>query len=190
MTHDKELFKKLNFTEIRKVRIVNGMHLAVKEKGTIAISSYSGTKLIHDVLFVPKLDQNLLSVGQLIEKGFKLSFEDKHCLIKNGANKEMFKVKMKGRSFSLNPMEEEQVANPVVAMVTEIWHKCLGHYHYNGLLQIHRLNMVKNLPDLQEHSQNCQVCQYGKLTRKLFPKVAWRASRKLQLIHTDRHIRA
>ena len=67
MTHDKELFKELRSTEISKVRISNGQHITVKKKGTIAIASCSGTKLIYDVLYVLEIDQNLLSVGQLLK---------------------------------------------------------------------------------------------------------------------------
>ena len=68
-------------TTIIKVRIGNGDHLPVRGNGTIAILSNSGTKTISDVLYVPDIDQNLLSVGQLIGKGYKLNFEDNHCLI-------------------------------------------------------------------------------------------------------------
>lgn len=185
MTHDRELFKELRTTEIKRVRIGNGEHLDVKGKGNVAISSYEGTKIIADVLFVPKIDQNLLSVGQLLEKGYKVLFENKQCLIQDVDGRDMFKVKMKGKSFALNPMEEEHMAFQSKESVTEIWHKRLGHLHYRGLLQMQKLNMVKDLPNLQEHSQNCQTCQYGKITRKPFPKIAWRASKKLQLVHTD-----
>jgi len=52
-----------------------------REKGTISITTNSGTKSISDVFYVPNIDQNLLSVGQLIEKGFKDTFEDHCCLI-------------------------------------------------------------------------------------------------------------
>jgi len=38
---------------------------------------------------------------------------------------------------------------------------------------------------LEDKILNCKVCQFGKQNRKPFPKTAWRASRKLQLIHTD-----
>ncbi|KAA3467522.1 Retrovirus-related Pol polyprotein from transposon TNT 1-94 [Gossypium australe] len=41
------------------------------EKDTIAITSCSRTKFVTDVLCVPDIDQNLPSVGQLVEKGFK-----------------------------------------------------------------------------------------------------------------------
>ena len=43
----------------------------------------SGNKMISNVLFVLEVDQNLLSVGQVLEKGFKLLFEDNMCLIKD-----------------------------------------------------------------------------------------------------------
>ena len=130
MTNNKELFRDLRQTNITKVRIGNGDYISVKGKGTIEIASCSGIKLIPDVLFVPEIDQNLLSVGQLIEKGFKVAFEEKYCLIKDAAGQDIFKVKMKGKSFTLNPLEEKQAAFPLKENITEIWHKRLEHYHH------------------------------------------------------------
>lgn len=62
-------------------------------------------------------------MGQLIEKGFKVTFEDKYCLIKDAADQDIFKVKMKGKSFSLHPLKEEQSAFLLKEDVTQIWHK-------------------------------------------------------------------
>lgn len=81
MIHDKTLFKDLKPTKVSKVRIGNGNYIAAKGKSTILISTTSGIKTISDVLYVPDIDQNFLSVGQLIEKGFKVSFKDQHCAI-------------------------------------------------------------------------------------------------------------
>ena len=72
MTYDKELFEELKNTEVKRVRIGNGELLEVKGKDAVAIASYKCTKFISDVLFVPKIDQNLLSVGQLLDKGYKV----------------------------------------------------------------------------------------------------------------------
>ena len=63
MTYDKTLFKDLKSTNVSKLRIGNGGYIFVKGKGTIAISTCSGTKLISGVLYVPDIDKNLLSVG-------------------------------------------------------------------------------------------------------------------------------
>ena len=108
MTYDQGLFKELEKTIVSKVRIGNGEYISVRGKGTVAIESLSSLKLILDVLFVPNIDQNLLSVGQLLEKGFKVLFEDKFCMIKDANGKNVFKIKMRGKSFALNLLEEEQ----------------------------------------------------------------------------------
>ena len=50
----------------------NGHYLPSKGKVTVAIESYSGTKLISDVLYVLELDQYMLSVGQILENGLSL----------------------------------------------------------------------------------------------------------------------
>jgi len=83
MTYDQELFKKLDKTAISKVRIGNKAYLAVKGKGTMAIKGTTSLKLISNVLYVPEINQNLLSIGQLLEKRYKVLFEDNFCLITN-----------------------------------------------------------------------------------------------------------
>ena len=86
------------------------MHIAVKGKGTITIPTCQGTKLIIDVLYVPDIDHNLLSVGQLVEKVYKVLFNNSYCLIKNANGNDLFRIEMKEKSFILNPLEEEQIA--------------------------------------------------------------------------------
>lgn len=68
MTSNLELFKELEDVGGMKVKIGNGDYMEVKGRGTIALETSSGTKMISNVLFVPEVDQNLLSVGQLLEK--------------------------------------------------------------------------------------------------------------------------
>ena len=108
---NKDLFRELSNANSTKVWVGNGNYIVVKGKGTIAISTYSCTNLISDVLYVPEIDQNLFSVGQLIEKVYKVLFENESCLIKDSDDKDIFKVKMKGKSFALNPLEEDCFSN-------------------------------------------------------------------------------
>ncbi|KAF3637775.1 putative beta-(1,2)-xylosyltransferase-like [Capsicum annuum] len=108
MTCDKDNFKDLRPTKVTKFIIVHGGYIPAKGMGTITIETQSGTKTISDVLYVPDFDQNLLTGGQLLEKGFKLYFKDNHCLIKEASGQDPFKIKMRGRSFSVNPLEEER----------------------------------------------------------------------------------
>ena len=138
------------------MRIGNGEHLTIK--GTIAITSYKDTKTIIDVLFVQEIDQNLLSIGQLLEKGYKVMFENKHYLIKDVDGKDLFKVEMKGTSFALNPMEEEHIAFKSKENATEIWHKRLGYFHLLGLLK----KLGEGLSDLDDDLTYYRACKFGK----------------------------
>jgi len=107
MTYDKSAFKDLKPIDVLNIKIGNGDYIQAKGKGTILIATISGAKLISDVLYVPEIDQNLLSVGQLLEKGFKLSFAYQHCLIYDIADQKVLRVKMRGKSFSFDPIEEK-----------------------------------------------------------------------------------
>ena len=78
MSFDESLFNKVNKSEVSKVRIGNGQY-----KESVAIKGSAGIKLIYDVLLVPKIDQNLLSVGQLLEKGYSVVFKNKMCVLAN-----------------------------------------------------------------------------------------------------------
>jgi hypothetical protein len=185
MTFDKSLFRNLQPTEAAKVRIGNGECIEAKGKGTIAITTNSGTKTIADVLYVPNIDQNLLSVGQLIEKGMKVIFENQHCCIFYAAGCKILQVRMKSKSFSFLPFEEEHNAFPTKLNYTKLWHKRLGHCHQQRMLTMKNSEAVRGIPPFTEITLNCHACQFGKQNRKSFPRSTWRSSQKLQLIHTD-----
>ena len=82
-------------------------------------------------------------------------FEDNYCLIKDASSQDLFKVKMRGKSFSLDPLEEEQIVFPAKENIAELWHKRLGHYHYQGLLKMQKSEMVEGLPEFEVISTSC-----------------------------------
>ena len=180
ITYDQELFRELDKNTISKVRIVNGEYISVKGKWIVVIESLSNLKLIPNVLFVPDIDQNLLSVGQLLEKGFKVLFEDKFYMIKDANGKDVFKIKMRGKRYVLNLLEEQQVDVSQENNVTTLWHKRLGHFHHNGVLYMKKNQLAVGLPDLEQNLPTCIAYQYGKQSRLPFPhKFTWKASHKL-----------
>ncbi|RVX20723.1 Retrovirus-related Pol polyprotein from transposon RE1 [Vitis vinifera] len=186
MTNNQDLFRELDRTFISKVRIGNGEYIPVKGKGTVAIESQTGLKLIYDVLFVPDIDQNLLSVGQLVEKEFKVYFEDRNCIIKDAEGKEVFNIKMKGKSFALNLLEDEHTAILQQDSTTMFWDRRVEHFHHDDVLYMKKNQIAEGLPDLEKDLPICATCQYGKQTKLPFPKkISWRATQKLQLVHTD-----
>ncbi|KAH1241599.1 hypothetical protein GmHk_07G019149 [Glycine max] len=56
MTNNKDLFKEQSIICILKVRVGDGKFIRVNGKGTVAISTNKGTKLIFDVLYVTEID--------------------------------------------------------------------------------------------------------------------------------------
>ena len=79
------------------------------------------------------IDKNLLSIGKLLEKGFKVFFENNQCRFKDPCDDEVMRIKMRGKSFLLDPMEEEQATYATAMTNTETWHKRLGHFHHQQL---------------------------------------------------------
>ncbi|KAL6345230.1 hypothetical protein AAG906_015713 [Vitis piasezkii] len=158
MTNDQELFKELDKTIISKVKIGNGEFISVKGKGTVAIESLTDLKYITDVLYVPNIDQNLFII-----------FEDKWCMIKDAKGRDVFKVKMRAKIFALNLMEDKQMTFSSTIRA-KLWHVRLGHFHHVGLLYMHKHNLVKGVPLLEDKLADCVACQYGKQTRRPFLK--------------------
>lgn len=69
MTGDEKIFLDIDATVNSQVKMGNDALVQVKGKGTIKVQTNVGTKFIQDVLLAPELEQNLLSVGQLLEHG-------------------------------------------------------------------------------------------------------------------------
>ncbi|XP_059285878.1 uncharacterized protein LOC132039409 [Lycium ferocissimum] len=103
MTGDEKAFLSFNRSITSKVRMGNGALVDAKGKGTISINRKGSGKQIHDVLYVPDLEENLLGVGQLMENGYSLVFRDNYCRIydKIEPNQVIVEVKMIKRNFPL-----------------------------------------------------------------------------------------
>nr|GMD23806.1 uncharacterized protein LOC107261010 [Ipomoea batatas] len=70
-----------------------------------------------------QMSQNLLSVGQLLEKGYSVIFKNNMCFITDSCGAELFSVKMKDKSFCLDWDEAGFKAYPCVVSQVELWHK-------------------------------------------------------------------
>jgi len=90
-----------------KSQITLGDDKAIQVEGMGAIlevSTNEGNKKVNDVYFISKLKHNLLSVGKMMEKNYKIVFEDKKYIIydKNEGHKHVTSISMtKNRLFPL-----------------------------------------------------------------------------------------
>jgi len=77
MLSDRELFT-LNYKEIKdKVTVADGKEVIVSGigSGVIKLKGNKRTVTLKDVLHVPKLSGNLISVKRITENGFKVQFQ-------------------------------------------------------------------------------------------------------------------
>jgi hypothetical protein len=72
MTVDLSLFKDLDKSYMSKVRIGNEDYMKVEGKCAVEVETMSSTKSLKNVFYVPKINQNLVSIGKLIESGYSL----------------------------------------------------------------------------------------------------------------------
>ncbi|KAF7823103.1 Copia protein [Senna tora] len=79
----------------------------------------------------------------------KVSFENKSCVINDAKGQELFKIKMRGKSFALDLMEEEHSAHPVSSNTINLWHKRLGHFNQSSLLFMQKHGLVHGLTSLE-----------------------------------------
>lgn len=183
--------EKKNFTELDKeirtsIKVVSGEVLLSAGKGNIIVGTESDQRTITDVLFVPRIDRNLLSVRQLLKSGYKVLFdEDKGIIMDNNYNK-ISEALMIGTSFPLSWPIIEKAYGTQEENISDLWHKRYGHAEYIHLQVLQENNMVKGLPKFTVTKEICEGCVRGKHHRESFPnKSETRAVEKLQLIHTD-----
>ena len=82
MCGDKSAFSDLDETFRNSVTFGDNSKVSVMGKGSVRIhSKEKSDQIISKVFFVPDLKTNLLSVGQLQEKGYEIFIKDGVCRI-------------------------------------------------------------------------------------------------------------
>ena len=135
-------------------------------------------KTILDVYFVPGFKHNLISVGQLTRKGYRVSFENNVCTMLDIPPSKMVIAKIKmanNRMFPLHMKSEmmEKIGASFKASSqdqTWVWHLTYDRINLKGLCLLQRNEMVRGLPPIQAPISSCESCILGKQHRKRFPK--------------------
>jgi hypothetical protein len=124
---------------------------------------------------VPGLKCNLISAGQLLEKRYRVSFNNK-VYTKN----RMFPlVMLNDLSGSLNAYKIESLDE------SWLWNLRYGHLHFGCLDLLQKKQMVKGLPCIQQPAISCESCILGKHHReKIVSGVSYKAKYPLEIVHT------
>ena len=151
----------------------------------------SFTGILKNVLYVPDLGINLVSIGAATEKeNVQILFlEDEVLFSKNG------RLSIKGKKaanglyrldISVIPELEFNALIASQKIPLSTWHQRLGHVASKTVQTMASRNIVEGLNlDDTPTSILCSGCLYGKMHRRSFPKGKKRAKRVGELIHAD-----
>lgn len=129
-----------------KVWLGGDKELDVCGRGSVAVNVQGeGIKLIHGVIYVPKLAHNLLSVGQLIGSGFNVNFSNCGCNIEN-VETGVQVLYTQRNEHNLFPVEFSKDEKINVAMfadgLSSLWYRRFDHQNFQGLHVLHEYNML------------------------------------------------
>ena len=184
-----DIFVELNNNYSSQVKFGDENLQCVEGKCVISVQTQKGIeRYISYVLYVPNLTQNLLSVGQLLRKGYSVYFDNDKCEIVDKKNNIIVaKINMSSNKvFPLElPLEENFAFKSEQSNLSYLWHLRYGHLNSKGVRLLKQKNMVVGLPSIDGEGKICEGCIFGKMHRLPFPKTSWRAKAPLELVHAD-----
>jgi len=138
---------------------------------------------IKDVLSVPKLEYNLLSVQKLEMNGFCVTFENglitrgNHTVaVAHRNNAELYELNFRRPVFANLSTKNEEY---------NLWHKRLGYLNFEDVKKLQSQTSGMKIDFSKISKDLCQVCIEGMQTGRPHNQQRRRATRPLQLVHSD-----
>jgi hypothetical protein len=188
---DRDIFPALNECNTNKIFVGDDRSLSVEGSGTVQVENSH----FNDVLCVPSLSCNLLSVYQITHsgEGKTVEFSPHQVVIKDLKDpKHVLATEIDDdftRLYKFDNFGSSSFSSIFVAHsddFSKLWHERFGHLNYRSLKQLCNQQMVTGLPIVSCRDGVCIVCVLGKHHRDSFDKCAsWHASGPLQLVHSD-----
>lgn len=173
----------------RKIKIVDGSLSTIAGKGSITISSSS---TLHNVLHVPNLSCNLLSVSQLTQdQNCRAYFLPSHCEFQDlklgrtiGSAKQSGGLYFHEDGSDLRKQSQRTCFESIsISLDNEImlWHFRLGHPNFQYLKYL--------IPCLFKNQDSslfqCDICELSKHHRASFPLQPYKSTKPFSVIHND-----
>ncbi|WVZ02011.1 hypothetical protein V8G54_022817 [Vigna mungo] len=183
MTGNRSWLIDLDTSVKSSVCFVDDSVIRAEGSGKVLITRKDGKPVyMHNVLYVPTMRSNLLSLGQLLEKGYTMSLQKRNIEIDHQgaiARNRTFKV-------NLNAVEIQCLAAEGANEKEWLWHYRFGHLNFRSLCQLRDKNLVRGIPEFFVPSKVCEGCAAGKQTRSIFKRYTYkRAVQVLNVIHAD-----
>jgi hypothetical protein len=193
MSNDESFFKTLEKRKMRDVTVANGESAKVLGIGRGELHCLNGKDeavkvCLENVLYVPDLTENLLSVKRLAKTGHSVGFTGEQCEIsknniviaKGKLSPDMYELTVPHRSLAVK--QNQHTPN-----CQHSWHRRFGHRHPEDVQKLEIKKMATGLK-IQDCGirEVCECCIKEKMSRCPIPKKATtRATSVLELVHTD-----
>lgn len=174
MTSNSHLFHTLELKELGCVQTSSSLdQLRIKGIGSIRLKNKYGEVYLNQVLYIPDLVVNLLSLRCLILEDYIVDFrKNSFEILKDN------EIKMSGNYCGNLPcLDFENGAHSSLLSSAEFLHKSLGHVSY------HRIRKKLGIP--LKIIKNCESCAVSKITKASFKSVHKPASRPFEELHMD-----
>lgn len=164
--------------------------LTATMSGNIKILYHGTVITVNNVLYIPNLKFNLLSVSKLEEKGFAVMFSNGKATISR-KNKVYLEAVRDEKLFVINVpfLKEQSEAHSVVSHTSDLmlWHRRYGHLNQAMLVSLSNKHIVNGLPTWKNKDLGfCEPCIKGKMSKLPYHSVVLPKSRRpLELVHSD-----
>nr|KYP50124.1 Retrovirus-related Pol polyprotein from transposon TNT 1-94 [Cajanus cajan] len=189
MTFQKSWFIDLNEKIKSRVKFADNSTMKCEGKGKILIRRKDGkTAVISNVLYVPAMKHNLLSIGQLLQKGYLIDWNDQMLRILDKNGSPILKAPLSNnRTFRVDISVSDYMCFAAAVLDTNwLWHLRFGHLNFGSLSQLAGKEMVVGLPHIQKSKVTCESCMLGKQARNPFKAhLKTRSKDVLEVIYTD-----
>ena len=117
-------------------------------KGTIGNES---SLLIHDVLYVEGLKHNLLSISQLCDRGYQVTFKTNSCEICLPNSNDVLLIGKRSSNIYLLDISSHASLDWLLSKHEEswLWHRRFSHIHMNHLNKLVSNELFYGLPKLK-----------------------------------------
>ena len=199
MCNEENLFSEMVPLEKQQdITVGDGYSVQATAKGTVMLKmSVAKNKEIvcrlSDVLLVPELSYNLLSVSKASRNGTKFEFVGSRCHISNEQHGIIGTATKYGNLYHLNCSGMKDANNHTTMKCQrkdnskeDIWHRRFGHLGTQNLGRLAREKLVDGFDyDITKRTKFCEPCIDGKQSRTPFPKNGSRSGDLLGTIHSD-----
>ena len=180
-----------------KIEIGDGSEIEAIGKGNITLETETASIVLHNVLYVPDIGTNLLSVAKAADHGHNLVFSPNGCQIQGTRTQARIEGVREGNIYLLRAKRFAlaTLSNQDVAVSPEVWHRRLGHRDFGAAAQGVIGRAVVGL-DVKENGGNrmsidevvdrvCETCVGGRQHKEKMTGSREKAQELLECVHSD-----